>query len=203
VLQEQRKNKFNSPVGVCVLFCIAGLGNPGLQYQETRHNAGFLVIDKLAQQAGVKVNKRGFESLYTKSIFSDQESFLIKPQTFMNLSGQAVFALTSYFKIPLGQILVICDDLDLPLGKIRFRLSGGPGGHKGLTSIVQMLGTNKIPRLRVGIGRPNNDQEVVDYVLAPFSGEEKQLFLESIERAAEACIYFVTKGPEYVMNHYN
>lgn len=185
------------------MFCIAGLGNPGLQYQETRHNAGFLVIDRMALQAGIEVNKRGFQSVYGKGVLGGKESFLIKPQTFMNLSGQAVSACTSYFKIPVSQVLIIYDDLDLPLGKIRFRLSGSPGGHKGLTSIIQMIGTNEIPRLRVGIGRPNNGQEVVDYVLAPFSGDEKQIFMDSIQRAAVAGSSFVTEGPEYVMNHFN
>lgn len=185
------------------MFCIAGLGNPGLQYQETRHNAGFLVIDQLAVKTGVKLNKRGFHSFYNKMIFGNQESILIKPQTFMNLSGQAVSAVTSYFKIPTDRLLIIYDDLDLPVGKIRFRLSGSPGGHKGLTSIIEMLGTDKIPRLRVGIGRPNNGQAVVDYVLTPFSGSEKQAFFDSIERAAVASSFFVTNGPEYVMNHFN
>ncbi|HBE77017.1 MAG TPA: aminoacyl-tRNA hydrolase [Firmicutes bacterium] len=185
------------------MFCITGLGNPGPQYQETRHNAGFLTIDKLAQRAGIQLNKKGFQSLYGKGTIDDQDSFLIKPQTFMNLSGQAVSSLVAYYKIPVSKLLIIYDDLDLPLGKIRFRLSGSPGGHKGLTSIIQMLGTNEVPRLRVGIGRPKNDQAVVDYVLAPFSGEEKRLFLESIEQAAIAGSFFVTEGPQYVMNHFN
>jgi peptidyl-tRNA hydrolase len=185
------------------LFCIAGLGNPGLQYQETRHNAGFLVIDQLARKAGVKVNKRDFHSLYMKTAIGNQDCLFIKPQTFMNLSGQAVSAVVSYFKIPLHQLMIIYDDLDLPVGKIRFRLSGSPGGHKGLTSIIEMLGTDKIPRLRVGIGRPDNGQAVVDYVLTGFGGDQKQLFLQSIECAAMAAGSFVTDGPEYVMNHFN
>jgi PTH1 family peptidyl-tRNA hydrolase len=185
------------------LFCIAGLGNPGPQYQETRHNAGFLTIDKLAQRAGIQLNKKGFQSLYGKGMIGDQDSFLIKPQTFMNLSGQAVSSIIAYYKIPVSKLLIIYDDLDLPLGKIRFRLAGSPGGHKGLTSIIQTLGTNEVPRLRLGIGRPQNGQAVVDYVLAPFSGEEKPLFLESIAQAAIAGSFFVTEGPQYVMNHFN
>jgi peptidyl-tRNA hydrolase, PTH1 family len=185
------------------LFCIAGLGNPGLQYQETRHNAGFLVIEQLAKQTGVKLSKRDFNSLYGKALIGGEDSILVQPQTFMNLSGQAVLGATTYFKIPVGQLLIICDDLDLPLGKIRFRLSGSPGGHKGLTSIIQMMGTHEFPRLRVGIGRPKDGQAVVDYVLASFNGEERKLFFDSIERAAVACTYFITDGPHYVMNHFN
>jgi PTH1 family peptidyl-tRNA hydrolase len=185
------------------LFCISGLGNPGLQYQETRHNAGFLVVEQLARKSGIKLNKRGFHSLYNKANFGDQEAILMKPQTFMNLSGQAVAAVTSYFKIPRDRLLIIYDDLDLPVGKIRFRLSGSSGGHKGLASIIEMLGTDEIPRLRVGIGRPNNGQAVVDYVLTQFYGEEKQAFLDSTERAAIAGSFFVTDGPGYVMNHFN
>lgn len=185
------------------LFCIAGLGNPGPQYQETRHNAGFLVIEQLAQKTGIKLNKNEFNSLYGKTLLGDQDTMLVEPQTFMNLSGQAVSSIMSYFKIPIERLLVIYDDLDLPLGKIRFRLSGSPGGHKGLTSIIQMLGTQEIPRLRVGIGRPPNNQAVPDYVLSSFNGAEKKIFFNSIERAAIATSYFVTDGPDYVMNHFN
>jgi PTH1 family peptidyl-tRNA hydrolase len=193
----------SSPMGVCDLFCIAGLGNPGPQYQETRHNAGFLVIEQLMQKTGTQTNKNGFNSLYAKTLVGDNDTLLVKPQTFMNLSGQAVSGIMAYFKIPVERLLVIYDDLDLPLGKIRFRLSGSPGGHKGLTSIIQMMGTQEIPRLRVGIGRPGNGQAVVDYVLSSFSGAEKKIFFDSIERAAIASTYFVTHGPDYVMNHFN
>lgn len=185
------------------MFCIAGLGNPGPQYQETRHNAGFLVIERLAQKAGINLNKNGFQSLYGKALIGNEDTMLVQPQTFMNLSGQAVLSVMSYFKIPVERLLVIYDDLDLPLGTIRFRLSGSPGGHKGLASTIQMLGTQEIPRLRVGIGRPQNGQAVVDYVLSSFNGAEKKIFFDSIERAAIAGTYFVTEGPHYVMNHFN
>ncbi len=185
------------------MFCIAGLGNPGPQYQETRHNAGFLVIERLAQKAGINLNKNGFQSLYGKALIGNEDTLLVQPQTFMNLSGQAVLSVMSYFKIPVERLLVIYDDLDLPLGTIRFRLSGSPGGHKGLASTIQMLGTQEIPRLRVGIGRPQNGQAVVDYVLSSFNGVEKKIFFDSIERAAIAGTYFVTEGPQYVMNHFN
>ncbi len=185
------------------MFCIAGLGNPGPQYQETRHNAGFLVIEHLAQKTGKNLNKSGFHSLYGKALIGAEDTMLVQPQTFMNLSGQAVLGVMSYYKISVERLLVIYDDLDLPLGTIRFRLSGSPGGHKGLTSIIQMLGTQEIPRLRVGIGRPQNGQAVVDYVLSSFSGSEKKIFFDSIERAAIASTYFVTDGPDYVMNHFN
>jgi peptidyl-tRNA hydrolase, PTH1 family len=190
-------------MGVCDLFCIVGLGNPGPQYHETRHNAGFLAIEELTKKTGVQFSKTDFSSLYCKALIGNQDAMLVQPQTFMNLSGQAVSSVMSYFKIPVERLLVIYDDLDLPLGKIRFRLSGSPGGHKGLTSVIQMLGTQQIARLRVGIGRPGNDQAVVDYVLSSFSGAEKKIFADSIERAAIASTYFVTDGPDYVMNHFN
>lgn len=183
------------------MFCIAGLGNPGIQYQETRHNAGFLVIERIAEKSGIAVNKKGFQSMYGKGVVEGNELFLVKPQTFMNLSGQAVSALLAYFKLPLERILVVYDDLDLPLGKLRFRLSGSSGGHKGMASIIEAIGSSDIPRLRVGIGRPPDNQDVVDYVLKPFCGPEKEIFSQSIERAAEAATFFVTKGPGYVANH--
>ncbi len=185
------------------MFCIVGLGNPGLQYQETRHNAGFLTVDNLAEHCKVRLDKKGFQSIYGKIKVAGEDVFLIKPQTFMNLSGLAVAAIISYFKIPHNNTLIIYDDLDLPLGKLRFRLSGSTGGHKGLTSIIKETGNSNIPRLRIGIGRPQSDERVEDFVLTSFKGEEKKLFMKTIARAAEAANRFVTDGPEYVMNNYN
>lgn len=194
-----------SPLGgeFLSLFCIVGLGNPGTQYQQTRHNAGFLVIDAIATRFNTKVSKHGFHGLYAQVTINSQKVLLLKPQTFMNLSGQSVQAAASYYKLDPGQILVIYDDLDLPVGATRVRLSGSSGGHKGLTSIIGHLGNQSMPRIRIGIGKPENNQPVPDYVLTPVSPEQKPLFAESIDRAATAAISFVTEGSTYAMNHFN
>lgn len=185
------------------MFCIVGLGNPGQQYQQTRHNAGFLVVDRIAAKCDLKINKNNFSSCFGQGLIGTEKLFLVKPQTFMNLSGEAVSPLVSYFKIPLERLLIIYDDLDLPLGTIRIRLSGSAGGHNGLTSVIQSLGTNQIARIRVGIGRPPNQQPVPDYVLTPFQGEALELFLRTIDKAALAAVSFVTDGPAFTMNQFN
>ena len=189
--------------GVYVMYCLVGLGNPGTEYQQTRHNAGFLVIDQLAQDNRIDLGRRQFKSMYGKGRLGDREVLLVKPETFMNLSGQAVSSWVNYFKIPLNQVLIIHDDLDLPLGTVRLKPSGSSGGHRGLSSIIELLGTSEIPRLRLGIGRPARGTTVVDYVLAGFSGAESKLFQQSTTRAAAAACSFVTEGLEYAMSRFN
>jgi peptidyl-tRNA hydrolase, PTH1 family len=190
-------------MGVDDLFCTVGLGNPGTQYEQTRHNAGFLVIDIIAGRFGFQVNKKDFDSFYGKGTIEGKNLFLVKPQTYMNRSGQAVYSIVDYFKIPLDRVLIIYDDLDLPLGTIRLRLSGSAGGHKGLGSVINQLGTSAVARLRIGIGKPDPEMEVPDYVLTRFTGPQQLLFKETLERAAEAAVCFVTRGPDYAMNHFN
>lgn len=190
-------------VGVNRLYCIVGLGNPGVQYSQTRHNAGFLTVDRLLEKMGVTSLKNDFRSLYAKTQWNGNPLVLVKPQTYMNLSGEAVRPLLDYFKIPLERVIVVYDEMDLPLGALRFRLEGSAGGHRGLASIIQHLGTDRVARLRIGIGRPPEGMEVSDYVLSGFSGVDKKVFEESILKAAEACIAFVDKGADYTMNHYN
>lgn len=184
------------------LFCLIGLGNPGRQYLQTRHNAGFLVIDRIAEEANLKLDQQGFQSVYGKGLLKGEQVFLVKPQTFMNLSGEAVGPFIKYYRIPLEQVLIIYDDLDLPLGKIRIRLSGSAGGHNGLSSVLTAIGDQAVPRLRVGIGRPA-DGRVIDYVLTAFSGAELNEFKASINRAAQAGISFVTEGAQAAMNRFN
>lgn len=186
---------------VC-LFCIIGLGNPGRQYLKTRHNAGFLVIDRIAAATNIELNKKEFKSIYGKGIINKEQVILVKPQTFMNLSGEAAGAIINYYRIPLRQVLIIYDELDLPLGTIRIRLSGSAGGHNGLTSVLLSIGSNNVPRLRIGIGRPTSET-VVDYVLTAFTGNKMEEFTESISRAAQATISFVVDGPERAMNMFN
>lgn len=184
------------------LFCLIGLGNPGRQYSQTRHNAGFLVIDRIADEANIKLDKKGFQSLYGKGILNNEQVILAKPQTFMNLSGEAAGPIINYYRIPLNQVLIIHDELDLPLGSIRIRLSGSAGGHNGLISILSSIGNQNVPRLRVGIGRPTNET-VINYVLSSFSGPQMTDFKDSITRAAQAGISFVIDGPESAMNRFN
>ncbi len=152
---------------------------------------------------GVTSLKNDFRSLYAKTQWNGNPLVLVKPQTYMNLSGEAVRPLLDYFKIPLERVIVVYDEMDLPLGALRFRLEGSAGGHRGLASIIQHLGTDRVARLRIGIGRPPEGMEVSDYVLSGFSGVDKKVFEESILKAAEACIAFVDKGADYTMNHYN
>ncbi len=184
------------------MYLLIGLGNPGPKYTMTRHNAGFLVIDHIAQKQQILLDKNKFDCIYGKGKISGTEVFLAKPQTFMNLSGSAVTALVSFYKFELDRLLVIYDDLDLPLGTIRMKPAGSSGGHKGLTSIISLLGNHQIPRLRVGIGKPDNIP-VVDYVLTPVKEEEKLTFQQVIELSATAGISFVTHGLDYTMNHFN
>ena len=185
------------------MYCLVGLGNPGSQYESTRHNAGFLVIDKIAEQNSSIVSKKGFKSLFGEIIIGGQKVILVKPQTYMNLSGEAVYQVINYFKISLDKTLIIYDDLDLPLGAIRIRLAGSSGGHRGLGSVIETLGSDTIPRLKIGIGRPLNDVPVVDYVLTPFTKEEQSVIQPCIERGAQAAAHFVVDGSQYVMNHFN
>jgi peptidyl-tRNA hydrolase, PTH1 family len=187
---------------VALSHLLVGLGNPGSKYQLTRHNAGFLVVDHIAQKYGIDLDKHDFSCIYGKGRVSGKDILLAKPQTFMNLSGRAVFSLVSFFKLNPEQVLVIYDDLDLPPGTIRIKLSGSSGGHRGLDSILGILGTKHIPRLRIGIGKPDGEP-VVDYVLTPFMEDEKPLFKRVIETSAEASISFITESPEYAMNHFN
>lgn len=181
---------------------LVGLGNPGLKYKLTRHNAGFLVIDRIAQNHRIALDRKEFHCIYGKGRIGDREVMLAKPQTFMNLSGEAVVALVNYFKISPDRVLIISDDMDLPLGVIRLKPSGSSGGHKGLASIINLLGTNQIPRLRIGIGKPT-DLTVIDFVLTPFTESELSLFQSVVMTGAEAAVSFVTEGLEFTRNHYN
>src|SRR3989304_2632589 len=163
---------------------IVGLGNPGEKYLKTRHNLGFMVIDRLLQQTEMEYAQKKFQSLFCKKSVDQEEIVLLKPQTFMNLSGVAVKEAVDMYKCSLNDLMVICDDLDMPLGKIRIRCSGGCGGHRGLESIADRLGSTDFSRLRIGIGRPAGG-DPSGYVLSVFSKEEEHLTTEAIEEACE------------------
>jgi PTH1 family peptidyl-tRNA hydrolase len=184
-------------------FLLIGLGNPGREYADTRHNFGFMVVDRIA----VRLNARGMK-VQSKAIVMDarheeRKLLLAKPQTYMNLSGQSVQGLVHFYKIPLEHVMILSDDLDLPYGTIRIRASGGPGGQRGLSSILEKLGTKDVPRMRLGIGRPPGRMDPADYVLQNFSRDDLQSISEILDRAADATLTFVTDGLEKAMNQFN
>ncbi|WP_102029466.1 aminoacyl-tRNA hydrolase [Salirhabdus sp. Marseille-P4669] len=183
--------------------CIVGLGNPGKKYDQTRHNVGFMVIDELARRNNWTLNKEKFKSFYTVEQMDGEKVILLKPQTYMNLSGEAVLAAKDYFDIELDDIVVIYDDLDLPPGKVRLRQKGGHGGHNGIRNIIDHVHDKNFNRIRIGIGRPEGRMPVVDYVLGKFSDEQKPLIENSIELASEAVEMWLTKPFLEVMNKYN
>jgi PTH1 family peptidyl-tRNA hydrolase len=178
---------------------VAGLGNPGAEYAHTRHNIGFMIVDLLAHEAGVTWEKSSRADAATAKLGN---ALLVKPASYMNRSGQPLHAIAQFFKISPEQILVVVDDFSLPLGRLRIRQSGGPGGHNGLESIIVQFGTEEIPRLRVGIG-PAPSEGSIDYVLSNFFEEEKPLVRSTVERAAEAVKCAVDKGVVSAMNTFN
>ncbi|MBK9926596.1 MAG: aminoacyl-tRNA hydrolase [Anaerolineales bacterium] len=184
-------------------FLIVGLGNPGREYKDNRHNVGFMLIDRIA----VRLNARGMK-LQSKAIVLDarhdeKKLILAKPQTYMNLSGQSVQGLAHFYKVPNENLIVLSDDLDIPFGTIRIRASGGPGGQRGLGSIIEKLGTKDIPRLRIGIGRPPGRMDPAAYVLQDFSKDEMKSLSEILDRGADAVFAFVNHGLNKAMNDFN
>lgn len=182
---------------------IVGLGNPGLAYRHNRHNVGFMVADALANKLEIPLKRVKFKAQIGNGKLEDIPIIIAKPLTFMNKSGEAVAPLVRYFKVPLERLLVIHDDMDLPLGTLRMRPSGGSAGHNGMLSIFDKLGTNAIPRLRVGIGRPPGRMDPADYVLQDFPKSEEELLSMVIAQACEAALAFITNGLEKAMNTYN
>ena len=189
---------------VPVTWLIAGLGNPGDPYENTRHNAGFRVIDELAERGNFPVQKLKFHALTNTAVIGGQGVLVMKPVTFMNLSGEAVGEAARFYKIPPDHVLVVSDDVDLPLGKLRIRKSGSAGGHNGLKSIIQHLGTDQFPRLKVGVGhKPHPDYDMADWVLGKFQGEDKKAMDQAAQRAAQAVECLLAHGIDKAMNQYN
>lgn len=182
---------------------VVGLGNPGPKYEQTRHNVGFMVLDYLAAAPGVSSWKNRFQGETAEALESDHQVLYLKPQTFMNLSGRSVRQAVDFYKVSLDQVLVICDDLTLPLGKIRLRTKGTHGGQNGLRNIQEMLGSTEYPRLRLGIGSPGEYEDAADYVLGRFRSTEKAACEEMISLAAQAALLWVREGIEPAMNRYN
>ena len=184
-------------------FLIVGLGNPGREYRETRHNVGFMVVDLVGLDFGIQLSRLQSRALVGSGTWKGRKVILAKPQTYMNLSGQAVSSLVRFYKIPFEDLLVVHDDLDLAVGTLRIRPGGGSAGQKGLASIIQQLGTEEFPRLRVGIGHPQGQRDVADYVLDSFFSSEKDLVLEVLDRAVEAVKDFILYGINHAMNQFN
>lgn len=184
-------------------FLIIGLGNPGREYEMTRHNIGFLVIDRLAERWGVEVAKYKFKALLGEYRRPHEKVVLVKPQTFMNLSGNAVRSFYQFYKPQIEQILVIFDDLDLPFGTIRIRKSGGSSGQKGMKSIIEQLGTEDFPRIRMGIGRPPGKKNSVDFILNKFKARENKDLDLILDKCADAVECFIESGIETTMNRFN
>ncbi|MFZ0370899.1 MAG: aminoacyl-tRNA hydrolase [Halobacillus sp.] len=183
--------------------CIVGLGNPGKKYAKTRHNIGFMILDELVKQNHWSLEQTKFRGIYTIEHVNGEKILLLKPQTFMNLSGESLVQFMNFFDLEADDILVVYDDLDLPPGKIRLRKKGGHGGHNGIRNIIDHLGTKEFNRLRVGVGRPDGPVSVVDYVLGTFTKQEQDAVSESIEAAVKACEAWMTQPFNEVMNDFN
>lgn len=182
---------------------IVGLGNPGPVYRHTRHNFGFLAIDELSDALNIQVKRMKFKAMLGEGRFDGKKVVLVKPMTFMNESGRAVAPLLRFFKLPLSNLLVIHDDLDLPFGTLRLRPSGGTSGQRGMASIITQLGTQEFPRMRLGIGRPPGQMDPVDYVLKDFLPSENELLKIVLQTAVEASQNFINEGLTMTMNKYN
>jgi PTH1 family peptidyl-tRNA hydrolase len=184
-------------------FLIAGLGNPGRNFEHNRHNVGFMLLNHIAVRLGENFSRVESKALVAKSSYLGERVILMKPQSFMNNSGAPISSLVRFYRVSLDNLLVAYDDVDLPLGTLRLRPSGGSAGQKGMQSIIERLGTEEIPRLRIGTGRPPGRMEAADYVLQDFPANEMDLLEETLERAVEAVLTFMQYGVEPAMNAYN
>ncbi|UCH34829.1 MAG: aminoacyl-tRNA hydrolase [Armatimonadota bacterium] len=182
---------------------VVGLGNPGGRYLATRHNVGFEVVELLAARAQTRLRRGKFRCAQAEARLADQRVILIQPHTYMNRSGAAVRGAADYYKVPLSRLLVVCDDVHLPLGKIRLRRSGSAGGHNGLISVIEALGNEEFPRLRIGVGEPPPHMDQVSYVLSRFAREEQEVIAAAIARAADAVEAWVSVGITEAMNRFN
>ena len=185
------------------VYLIVGLGNPGRDYKDTRHNMGFMVVDTLAKSLGINLTRVQQKAITGQGKFGAAKVLLAKPQTYMNLSGKSVAALVRFYKVPVNQVLIVHDDLDLPFGTLRMRAKGSSAGQKGVQSILERLSTLEVPRLRVGIGRPSGSKQGANYVLKTFSPEERKELEYILDRAARATQVFIESGIDTAMNQFN
>lgn len=180
---------------------IVGLGNPGKEYENTRHNVGFLTIDKISEALKISLNKEDFKGVYGKGKINDEEVILFKPYTYMNLSGEAVILIMNFFKIKIEDIVVICDDLNLDLGVLRLRQKGSHGGHNGLKNIILNLGNENFKRIRIGIGKPKFD--IINFVLSKFSNDEMKIMNEAFNKGKDSVIFYLENNFDKAMSKFN
>lgn len=193
---------FKRPGGISWL--VVFLGNPGTKYEMTRHNAGFMAGDAMAKAQGAAINRSRFKALTGTCDIGGETVMLMKPQTFMNLSGEAVAQAVSFYKLAPDHVIVVSDEVALPIGKLRIRTKGSAGGHNGLKNIIALLGTDQFPRIRIGVGAaPHHDYDMADWVLSNFKGKDAEDILAAAARAAEAVECYITKGADRAMNLYN
>ena len=195
---------FNKNRSSGVEWLVVGLGNPGEQYENTRHNVGFRVADELAGRADIPIQRLRFRALTNTTELGGEKVLLLKPVTYMNLSGEAVGEAARFYKVPPERVLVVSDDVSLPVGKIRVRRGGSAGGHNGLKSIIQHLGTDQFPRIKIGVGqKPHPDYDMADWVLGKFTGEDKKTVDTAVQRAADAVECYIRDGADRAMNRFN
>jgi PTH1 family peptidyl-tRNA hydrolase len=184
-------------------YLIIGLGNPGREYRDNRHNVGFMLIDRLTVRLNARGMKLQSKAIVTSATYEERKLILGKPQTYMNLSGGSVQGLINFYKIPLSNFMIVSDDLDIPFGTIRIRASGGAGGQRGVASTIERLGTKDFPRIRIGIGRPPGRMDPTDYVLQNISRDEMSMLSDVLDHAADAVLAFVKDGLNKSMNQFN
>jgi PTH1 family peptidyl-tRNA hydrolase len=184
------------------LYIIVGLGNPGREYEGTRHNTGFEVVDVISERLGIKVARLKHKALIGEGFLGDSRVILVKPQTYMNLSGESVREIVSWYKTPLSNLIIVYDDIDLPLGSVRVRAKGSSGTHNGMKSVIYQLQSDQFPRIRIGIGHPKQ-QDLISYVLGRFTSEERAVIEESVRHGADAAEAVVKDGINSAMNIYN
>lgn len=183
---------------------IVGLGNPGREYEHTRHNAGFRALDILAQKLGGNPDKLKYQGLYCQVNYQGKKLLLLKPQTYMNLSGRSAAPLASFFKVPAKNIIVMFDDISLPPGRLRIRADGSAGGHNGIKSLIQELGSQDFPRVKIGVGaKPHPDFDLADWVLSAFTAQEEKALQPALERAADAALAIIDQGVPEAANRFN
>ena len=195
---------FKRSGGSGIQWLVVGLGNPGAKYESTRHNMGFLVVDKLAQNEKLKFNKLRFKAWTATWEVGGEKVLLMKPQTYMNLSGEAVGQAARFYKIPADHVLVISDDIALPAGKLRIRAGGSAGGHNGLKNIIQHLGTDRFPRIKVGVGSPQQaEHDIADWVTGKPMGEDQKVIIGALDKAVAAIPVLIEQGVDRAMNRFN
>ena len=182
---------------------IIGLGNPGKEYENTRHNTGFMVLDRLSEKLNIEMTQNKFKGLYGKSKYKGEDVILLKPQTFMNLSGESVREIVDFYNIEPEKVIVIYDDIDTEKGKIRIRKKGGPGSHKGMISVINELKTEDFPRIRVGIGQPEHKNDMINYVIGKIPEDEEKILIQGVKKAAEAVEEILKNGIDIAMNKFN